>query len=440
MAHLTLNNKILNDFDKLGIAFSGGLDSSVLLNLISDQVIPKDRITALHINHGINNNSDKWEEFCAQIADGLGVDFKSWKLKDLDKISEDILRNKRHEVFKSWADHNDLIITGHHLDDHIETVLFRLFRGTGIKGLEGIREISKVRDINFYRPFLKNKKKEILKYAQEHNLSWVEDDSNRESKFSRNMIRNDLMPKIISRWPSIGKSIGKLSEEAKWNQKILTDIAREDLAYIDARKDKINMQRLKTLSNERQKNVIVSWLNNQNDIYVPSKLIFQILSSIAEPSSESRSFIIHSDSLNTDIRIIVSSKEIRMVDQGSFRPLPENLRLNWDLKKSIKIPSGELSTQESYGKGLDKKYLKDDVIIKARVGGERCKPFGRDKSQKIKNLFQEFEIPDWRRNSIPLIYINDRIAAVGDLWVCDEFHTNLDESGISIVWNDNVNE
>ena len=72
---------------------------------------------------------------------------------------------------------------------------------------------------------MKNTKKEILKYAQEHKLSWVEDDSNRESKFSRNMIRNDLMPKIISRWPSIGKSIGKLSEEAKWNQKILTDIA-----------------------------------------------------------------------------------------------------------------------------------------------------------------------------------------------------------------------
>ena len=90
MAHLTLNNKILNDFDKLGIAFSGGLDSSVLLKLISDQVIPKDRITALHVNHGINNDSDKWEEFCAQIADGLEVEFKSWKLKDLDKISEDL--------------------------------------------------------------------------------------------------------------------------------------------------------------------------------------------------------------------------------------------------------------------------------------------------------------------------------------------------------------
>ena len=159
MAHLTLNNEILNDFNKLGIAFSGGLDSSVLLKLISEQDIQKDRITALHVNHGINNDSDKWEEFCAQIAAGLGVNFRSWKLKDLDKISEDILRNKRHEVFKSWADHNDLIITGHHLDDHIETVLFRIFRGTGIKGLEGIKEISKVRGMNFYRPFWKIKKR-----------------------------------------------------------------------------------------------------------------------------------------------------------------------------------------------------------------------------------------------------------------------------------------
>ena len=100
MARLTLNNEILNDFNKLGIAFSGGLDSSVLLKLISEQDIQKDRITALHVNHGINNDSDKWEEFCAQIAAGLGVNFKSWKLKDLDKITEDILRNRRHEVFR----------------------------------------------------------------------------------------------------------------------------------------------------------------------------------------------------------------------------------------------------------------------------------------------------------------------------------------------------
>ena len=105
--------------------------------------------------------------------------------------------------------------------------------------------------------------------------------------------------------------------------------------------------------------------------------------------------------------------------------------------EKIEIPSGELSISESIGKGIDKKYLGSSALIKARVGGERCKPFGRNKSQKIKNLFQEFEIPDWKREYIPLIYINDKIAAVGDLWVCDEFHTNLNEKGISIIWNKN---
>ena len=87
---------------------------------------------------------------------------------------------------------------------------------------------------------------------------------------------------------------------------------------------------------------------------------------------------------------------------------------------------------------MDKKYTCDGAVIKARIGGEKCRPFGRNKSQKIKNLFQEFGIPDWKRDSIPLIYINKKIAAVGDLWICDEFHTSPYEKGVSIIWNQTV--
>ena len=105
------------------------------------------------------------------------------------------------------------------------------------------------------------------------------------------------------------------------------------------------------------------------------------------------------------------------------------------MKGTLQIPSGKLSSSESHGKGLDIKYLDCGATIKARVGGERCKPYGRNKSQKIKNLFQEFEVPDWKRDYIPIIYINERIAAVGDLWVCEDFHTSLDKKGISIIWN-----
>ena len=113
----------------------------------------------------------------------------------------------------------------------------------------------------------------------------------------------------------------------------------------------------------------------------------------------------------------------------------QKICINWNLKEPINIPSGKLSVKESLGKGLDKQYIEKGAIIKARIGGEKCKPFGRNKSQKIKNLFQEFEVPDWKRDGIPIIYINERIAAVGDLWVCEEFHTSLHEKGVSIIWN-----
>ena len=112
------------------------------------------------------------------------------------------------------------------------------------------------------------------------------------------------------------------------------------------------------------------------------------------------------------------------------------IKEDFNLKDNIKISSGELSVVESLGKGLSTRYLKEGAIIRARVGGERCKPYGRKKSQKIKNLFQEYDIPDWKREQIPLIYINDKIAAVGDLWVCEDFHTPAAENGLSIVWKE----
>jgi len=437
MAHLELDSKALEGFGKIGIAFSGGLDSSVLLKLISESSIPNKHITALHVNHGLSKDSNKWERFCAERAAKLNISFFSWKLESLDKISEDSLRNKRLKAFGEWFSENDLIITGHHLDDQVETVLFRIFRGTGIKGLEGMKEFSRVNNINFYRPLLKYKKEELYCYAKENNLIWVEDETNKESKFSRNIIRNDLIPNISERWPYIKKSIGRLSSKAKKAQNILLEIAEEDLQKIEASRQTINVSQLKSLSQERQENLISFWLNYKNNIQISSAQITQVLTSILKSSQGSSEFYVNTKIENSKCKIVISSKEINIINENPLKQLPDNLNMNWNLKDSIEIPSGKLSISESVGKGLDKKYSGSNASIKARVGGERCKPFGRNKSQKIKNLFQEFEIPDWKREYIPLIYINDKIAAVGDLWVCDEFHTNLNEKGISIIWNKN---
>ena len=203
------------------------------------------------------------------------------------------------------------------------------------------------------------------------------------------------------------------------------------------RKEILDIKKLKSLSDERKENLILFWLKNFNHIRLSPGQANQIFSSIAMPSEGSAILNIETHNYSTKRKIIISSKEIRVLENNSLEPFPRNMSLRWNLKDSIKIPTGELSIEESFGRGLDKKYLESDTKIKGRVGGERCKPFGRNKSQKIKNLFQEFEVPDWKRDYIPIIYINDEIAAVGDLWVCEEFHTNINESGLSIKWHQN---
>jgi tRNA(Ile)-lysidine synthase len=251
------------------------------------------------------------------------------------------------------------------------------------------------------------------------------------------LIRNNIIPEIQKKWPFIDKSLKKISIKATKAAQVLEEVAMEDLNKIQFSKNVLDMDKLKSFSSQRQQNLVVFWLNHFNNIRLSPGQEDQIFSLMNESSEGSSIFNFDKHDYTSDIKIIFSSKEIRIIDNHLLEPLSENMSLEWDLKDLIKIPTGELSVEESFGKGLDKKFIGSDIKIKARVGGERCKPFGRSKSQKIKNLFQEFEVPDWKRDYIPIIYIDEKIAAVGDLWVCDEFHTNINEHGISIKWNHN---
>ena len=436
MSAIEINSKDFLKFKRIGIALSGGLDSSVLLNIMANEPMLKDRITALHVNHNINTDADRWEEFCSEQSRKLGIPFQSLKLNKTDNPSEDYLRSKRQEFFRQWGGDQDLIVTAHHLDDQVETILFRIFRGTGIKGIKGINQFSTIDGVNFFRPFLDIKKHDLKEYALKNNIPWVEDDSNEESNFSRNKIRNLILPSIRETWSSIDKAIIKLSKDADKSKQILDEIAQDDYSSTFSTLGLIKLARINALSKPRKENLIYYWLVNINGLKANFAQIDQIYTYLDRELVGPASFHFKTIEGESGVQIIINSKEIRIMKDDHKAKLPKDLNLEWNLKDNIKISSGELSVVESLGKGLSTRYLKEGAIIRARVGGERCKPYGRKKSQKIKNLFQEYDIPDWKREQIPLIYINDKIAAVGDLWVCEDFHTPAAEKGLSIVWKE----
>ena len=430
---------LIGRFKRIGVAYSGGLDSTGLLHLLTQKIDCKENIHAIHINHSVSPHSDKWEEFCKSNAKKLGIQVSTYKLDKPINISEDNLRKIRYEKFNQWSLNNDIILTAHHADDQVETIFFRFLRGTGLKGLNGIPVWRKEGNIQFHRPLLGISKRDINEYAKFHKLKWVEDESNRDNNISRNFIRNKLLPKVKENWPNVQKSILHLSSEAIRTNKILKSLAEEDLKKISSNKTSYDLNRYLSLSTERAENLLYFLINYELGLEVSSNYLKEINKSLQNSNKlESIDFVLTGKGNGKLFKLKILDGEICILPEDVFYKLDSSYVSDWDLTSKLEIPSGSLEVRKVKGEGIDDLYLHQQIYVKGRSGGERCKPFGRNKSQKLKKLFQEYEIPSWQRDRLPLIYIGDRLAAVGDLWVCEEFHTKPDKNGIAIDWTDNL--
>ena len=432
-------DKSLEEFERLGVAYSGGLDSTVLLHALSRETTFKSKINAIHVNHSISPDSDKWEELCKKNADELGVKFFSYKLEELKDISEDNLRKIRYEKFNHWVSSNDLILTAHHKDDQLETIIFRFIRGTGLNGLRGIPAWRKDGNFIFHRPLLDISKQELYEYAQNNKLEWIEDESNKDTNISRNFIRNILLPTIKDKWPNVEKSILHLSSEATRSNKILKSVAKEDLERLVIKENSYNLYKYLSLPEERAENLLYFLINYEIGLEANSNYLKEIDRSLRNSKNLDNIEFPLTNKENTRVfKLKVLEGEICFLLEEEFQKLDSSYVSDWDLNSKLEIPSGFLNVEKIEGKGIDDLYQQQQIYVKGRTGGERCKPFGRNKSQKLKKLFQEYEIPLWQRDRLPLIYIGEKLAAVGDLWVCEEFHTQPNKQGISINWTDNL--
>ena len=188
---------------KVRIALSGGADSIALLDVIVSSMCKHrgklDNLDAVYVNHGLSENADAWGEFCKEICVKLGVTFKQLHIDPsvyANKSIETVAREYRYKLLTE--DPINFLLTAHHEDDNIETVFFRFLRGTGLNGLRGISKIVHYANYTIYRPFLNVSKKDILEHLKFKKLTYVTDESNMESVYTRNFIRNDLIPSTLS--------------------------------------------------------------------------------------------------------------------------------------------------------------------------------------------------------------------------------------------------
>lgn len=290
-------NIISNYIDKQQVAyvaFSGGIDSVALLYACS--VLKKDgrlnELKAIHVNHNLSINAKLWEDHCINICKKLDIELIIHNIfieTNKDGL-ESAARKGRYDVFNKVVKHNEQLLLGHHADDVAETILFRLFRGTGIDGLQGPKPKRKIGEGTLIRPLLKFSKKELLDFITTNKIDYIEDESNKESNQDRNYIRNKIMPLIHERWQNSEKRIQLTSELIQEKLEIFNSLFIEKYATILVN-NQIPLIELKKLK-ENEAKELFRYAINLNNIAMPSKKVLDEIMKTFYKSNPSKSSIV----------------------------------------------------------------------------------------------------------------------------------------------------
>jgi tRNA(Ile)-lysidine synthase len=252
------------------VGFSGGLDSTVLLHLLVElgrhEHLPP--LNAIHVHHGLQAVADVWPLHCQQVCEALGVPLQVVSVQVRASASlEQAARDARYAAFRERVAPGEVLLTGQHRDDQAETLLFRLLRGAGLRGLAGMPASRALGQGHLLRPLLNISREELEAYARKHQLRWIEDPSNTDPGFDRNYLRHQVLPAIIARWPRASASMARAAAHLNEAQQLLDERAEEDLqhaktahaqAWIDL--PSLSLDALSLLSEPRQRNALRHWL------------------------------------------------------------------------------------------------------------------------------------------------------------------------------------
>jgi tRNA(Ile)-lysidine synthase len=317
---------------------------------------------------------------------------------------------------------NDLLLLAQHAEDQLETVLLQLFRGSGLKGLSGMPESLPFGEGTLLRPLLGISKAEILEYARHHDLKWIEDPSNKQTHFDRNFLRNDIIPKLKQRWPSLDKTVTRSAKHCADAQHVIHTLADDLLkAVIDGVDDTLTISLLRGHPFSKQQLIIRQWLQRYG-LKMPSQdFVQRILAEVvgarttADPVLSTQGY---------DIRRYRNS--LYCLKQQKTELVGERI---WPSGQHIlKITNDMVYEMVASSNGIPyAQWHKATVTVKFRSGGETIQLLGRPGHHSLKHLYQEAGIPPWERAALPLIYLDNQLAAVGEYWISTKFYCETEE-------------
>lgn len=431
-AHLEELLSCYPDTEVCWIAYSGGMDSHILLHALAEiREHIKPHIIAIHINHGSNKNADLWQQHCRDICQVYDIEFKYNNIVlSAHQGSESLAREKRYAIFSELVKKNHLLLTAHHANDQIETILFRLLRGAGAEGLSGIPVYRAFSQGYLLRPLLAYSRQGLHDYAIGASLNWIEDDSNQSNQHDRNFLRNKIIPELSSRWPGILKTIPRAAQHQTELKDLIAEIAESDLQSICGDNfSNIYIDKFRQLSAARRKHVLRTWIK-KNQWPIPDAQLLDKIDKELIAAGIDRNPCIQWQ--GAEMRRYRNQLYI-MPALVAHDPVSS---IRWDLRQTLITASGSLTTVATEGHGINQSLIPDNIVeVKSRQGGETIRPVGQAHTRTLKKLFQQAAVPPWLRNRIPLLFYKDDIIAVADLWINKKYVATGSQLGWKIIWD-----
>lgn len=421
------------------IAYSGGLDSHVLLYMMARlrHTYPDLKLNAIHIHHGLNTCADIWEQHCETICTDLKVDYQCRRLNlnpQHGESLEAVARQARYQAFSEILPaHSDLLLA-HNQNDQAETVLLQLLRGAGPKGLSAMPHCKVFSVGHLIRPLLDFTRDEIQSYAEQNQLEWHEDSSNAETRFDRNYLRHRVIPVLSARWPAVAKNLSRSAQHCATTSNLLAQLAQQDLMQaITDQPHILAVPPLQALTADRQANALRYWIHSLGYPLPNTRKLQQLQQDLLYSREDAVPKIAWGEVVMQRYR-----QQLFLLPQVDTQSIDEVM--TWNLVEPLLLPSnlGQLHAVQQLGTGLASVINQQPLSIRFRCGGERCRPVGHQHSYTLKKLFQNWGIPPWQRQRIPLLYCGDQLAAVIGYCICAEFSVSKQEQGWMINQVDRI--
>lgn len=432
---------------KLAVAYSGGLDSTVLLHALTQLEncsVAEGSIEAIHVEHCLHPDSALWAAHCIEFAHQLGAraTHLKVKVKNVGRGLEDAARRARYLAIAAHTGPDVLLLTAHHQADQAETVLMKLLSGAGPRGSSGMQGLSERPQFLLARPLLGIAKAQIIAYAKQHDLCWIEDPSNQSPQFRRNRTRQ-LLPELRAIYPDAELTLSKHAELANIDRNLLERQARQALARCQSLDQTVlRLASLHAETSTLQPWILRAWLASLG-VHAPALVNASI--ALASASAEYGEVKTGKNGTAADKRSKANDCVRRYdaclyysLDNAAEATQERVAATQWRAHTPLQL--GNLGTLQFdvIAAGVSESVW----IVTQRLGGERIQLRARQQHGKphrhaLKDILQQLRVPPWQRNRMIILLFQDtgEVACVVGVCASARFQDWLSTHATRLVHN-----